>query len=204
MDDFRDRWTPSLGAKATNEAVDLLCTGGVERVSLNKLADAADYSPAYFHKLVHGRAGLIGIVVGHFADRWVRRVTGRPDDDNVVAWLPDSAGAIDGVRCWHAMIELAHGEARAGRLGPAKTIAVLHAEEQMFLYRSASGPLARRPTGDELLIVQMVLHGMRAAMAAPDSPLPIESARAALRRLFEALRAEPAASDEEGDTAASE
>ena len=181
-DDFRLPQEISLGHKATNEAIDLLCAGGVERLSLNKLADAANYSAPYFHKLVRGRAGMIDVLVRCFADRWERRVTQPTYDEDRAPWLPDSPGAVDGARCWHAMLELAYGEARCGRTAPARAIADLHLREQQALHLLASGPLGRRPTRQELLVIQMTLHGLRAAMSAPVEPLPLEEARASAPR----------------------
>lgn len=186
-DDFLVPLDISIAGKATDKAVNLLRVGGVEKLTLNTLAKAALYAPGHFHARVGGRAGMIEMLVSGFADRWQRRITDPRWIGDGLAWLPGDPGAVHGVRCWHAMVELAYGEACAGRPGAAETLAALDRREQYYLHAALATHLGRRPAADELLLVQLALRGLRAAMAAPVDPLPWDPARSVLRRLLRAL-----------------
>lgn len=188
--DFRLPLETSIGHRATNEAIELLRTGGVERLSLNTLGKAALYSPSRFHARVGGRAGMIVMLVGHFADRWSWRVC-QPPSLTEFAWLPESPRAIDGVRAWHAVLELAHGEARAGRPKAAAIVAETDREEWEFLHVVGSRHCGR-PLGDEeTLLIQMTLHGLRSAMAAPSNPMTFGRAHATLSHVLVTLGGPP-------------
>lgn len=190
-DDFRIPLDISVGGKATDKAIDLLCAGGVEQLSFNTLAKAALYAPGHLHAKIGGRAGLLELLVLCFADRWERRVTHPFSAGPDLAWLPHTEGGVDGARCWHAITELAHGEARAGRSGPAETLAQLGVREQNYLFAVLSQRLGRRPTNDEVVLVQMTVHGLRAAMAAPAAPLSGAAASRVLERLLAAISTAP-------------
>ncbi|WP_017935268.1 hypothetical protein [Nocardioides sp. Iso805N] len=91
-------------------------------------------------------------------------------------------------------MELAHGEACAGRLEPARTIAAVNQREQTYLHLALGARLGRRPTSEELVILQMTLQGLRAAMAAPVAPVSVAAALAAVDRLIGAFGASSSSS----------
>jgi hypothetical protein len=177
----------SLSDRCTDIAIELLCAGGVEQLTLNSIAKQADYTPSQFHGKVGGKAGMLDMIIGCFSERWTLQTTNPHGDWPTVCWLPHTTDGVDGVRCWHGIVELAHSEARAGRPGASRCVDEAVRTEIEFVACRLAQRLQRRATISEAIALAASAEGLRSALAAPTGVLSLGDAEQVLERLVESF-----------------
>ena len=185
-------------AMYADAVVALLETGGTDRVSMGVVARWMGQVPSAVQQRAGGRDGFLLMVGRRFGKRWLAWLSQRDVDaqgTGGVVRLPRTENEVHGVRVWSALTEIAAGEARADRSGLAEVLASARQDERSVLELDLTTALGRRPTCDEVTLVQCLADGLRRAQVAAVEPLDFAAAQASARWVVDRLRDVPLPSD---------
>lgn len=155
--------SPHLGDMVADAAVRILEQTAVTGLSSRAVAAGLRVSPSALTQRAD-RAELLRLVFVFFVDRWSRWVDVPPWHD-LPARLPQSAEEVHGVRVWHALAELARGEALAGNQVPADVIARAREDERLLIANRLTGLVGRRPSDAEVTLTTALVVGLRLEVA---------------------------------------
>ncbi len=140
----------------TDAAVELVARGGPADLTIRRIAQQADMSPAWVMDRFGSRAQVLAIVTDVFAERWLRWIGGRARS-GVVALLPEREDDVLATRVWLSFVEFAHVEPAV--TGPIKRVA----EFERGLAESAE--------------LQALVDGLRRHLTHPVAPMAIGQAQ---------------------------
>jgi hypothetical protein len=163
-----------LGDMVADAAVRILEQTAITGLSSRAVAAWLRVSPSALTQRAD-RAELIRLIVIFFVDRWSRWVDVSPWHD-LPARLPHSAEELHGIRVWHALAELARGEALAGNPVPAELITQAREDERLLVRDRLGGHLGRPPSDAEVATVTALVAGLRLELAAAQPAItPMEA-----------------------------
>lgn len=181
-----------LGQAVTDAAIGLLAETGVAGLTSRAIASRLRVTPSALSQQ-GGRQNLLRLVFLLFADRWEDWVDVPPWYD-LPARLPESEEEMHGVRVWHALAELARGEALAGNPLPSDVLLGARAQERASIARHLKRLLGRTPSPPEVSTTAALVVGLRVEITAPQPAISPAQAHDLLDAHVRRLRAEPAQS----------
>lgn len=180
---------PEPGEILTDAFVQVLGECGLDRFSVGALARWMKVTPAAVLK-ANTRSEVVRIVAVTFGERWLDWVSPRLDDP-LPARLPRTDDELQGVRVWHALAELARGEALAGRHRPEAALSEVRRIERRLLEEDLAARIRRTPTAEETTRIAATVVGLRQLLAA--GSLTYDEATASLEATAGVLRSSPTA-----------
>lgn len=181
-----------LGQAVTDAAIGLLAETGVAGLTSRAVASRLRVTPSALSQQ-GGRKNLLRLVFVLFADRWEAWIDVPPWHD-LPARLPATEEEMHGVRVWHALAELARGEALAGNPVPSDVLLDARAQERVSIGRHLERLLGRPPSPAEVLTTTALVVGLRVEITAPQPAISPAEALDLLDAHVQRLRAEPAQS----------
>lgn len=173
-------------------AVRVLEETGVTGLSSRAIAAQMRVTPSALTQRA-GRAELLRLVLVIFSDRWLQWVDVPPWHD-LPTRLPQNAEEMHGVRVWHALAELARGEALAGNRVLTEVMAQARQDERQLVAGRLGHLLGRTPSHAEVATTTALVAGLRLEVVAVDPAIsPAEAVdllSAHVRRLAAVSRSE--------------
>jgi AcrR family transcriptional regulator len=171
----------------TDAAVYLINTEGIAALTIRKIATVARLSPSSVISHLDNKSRLTDLVAKRIAERLDRQLGARVRHVGVLALVPDE-GALELVRAWLAMCELARGD-------DALAVSVAHVEQSQ---RDLVQWACRLTPDDDLTLdaMQAFVIGVWTAMCARIEPMSAARALTVLRRTCAALGIETESEDD--------
>ena len=177
-----------MGEMLADATVDILAGTSIAGLTSRAIAAWLRVTPSALTQRAD-RAEVIRLVLIFFADRWEKWVHIPPWHD-LPARLPMTEEEVHGVRVWHALGELARGEALAGNLVPTDVIGRAREEERASVSANLARLLDRRPTDAEVVGTVALVAGLRLELATAPTAISATEAADVLTAHVRRLRAD--------------